>query len=104
MTKASGTPIGICGILKRDALPDPDLGFAFLPAYTKQGYAFESAAAVLHYARADLGLGRLLAITNPANAASIRLLGKLWFRLYRITRLSPDGAEVKLFIDQDGTS
>src|SRR5262249_38684677 len=39
---ASGAPIGICGILKRDALPDPDLGFAFLPAYWKQGYAFES--------------------------------------------------------------
>jgi len=98
----SGASIGICGIVQRDALPDPDLGFAFLPAYWKQGYAFESAAAVRHYARTELGLGRLLAITSPANESSIRLLGKLGFRFERMARLAGDPADVKLFVDDDG--
>ena len=97
---ASGAPIGICGILKRDTLPDPDLGFAFLPAFWKQGYALESAAAVRHYARAELGLGRLLAIVNPSNASSIRLLEKLGFTFVRMMRLPVENADVKLFVDE----
>ena len=99
--RASGAPIGICGLVRRDALPDPDLGFAFLPAYWRQGFAFESAAAVRDYARAELRLGRLLAITSPENAPSIGLLGRLGFRFERITRLTPDGADLKLFVDED---
>lgn len=99
--RASGAPIGICGLLRRDALSDPDLGFAFLPAYWRQGYAFESAAAVRDYARAELRLGRLLAITSPANAPSIGLLGRLGFRFERMTRLTPDGADLTLFVDED---
>src|SRR5262245_46510091 len=43
--------IGICGLLNRDTLPHPDIGFAFLPAYWSKGYALESAAAVMEYAR-----------------------------------------------------
>src|SRR5262252_2410369 len=97
--KASHTPVGICGLLKRDTLPDPDIGFAFLPAYWKQGYAFESASAVRHYARETLGIGRLLAIVNPSNAASIRLLERLGFRFDRRTRLAHESADVKLFVD-----
>ena len=98
----SATPIGICGLLRRDALPDPDLGFAFLPAYWNQGYAFESASAVRHYARTELGIGRLLAITNPANAPSMRLLEKLGFRFERMTRLGAGQPELALFVE-DGT-
>jgi RimJ/RimL family protein N-acetyltransferase len=92
-----GAPIGICGILRRDALPDPDLGFAFIPAYWKQGYAFEAASAVLAHARGPLALRRLLAVTNPANEPSIRLLGRLGFRLEGTTRLADGGADLKLF-------
>jgi RimJ/RimL family protein N-acetyltransferase len=44
------TPIGICGILKRDQLPDPDIGFAYLPAYWSKGCAREAAEAVKAYA------------------------------------------------------
>src|ERR1043166_3210050 len=43
--KDGSVPIGMCGILKRDTLPHPDIGFAFLPRYWNKGYAFESAAA-----------------------------------------------------------
>lgn len=97
----SGESIGICGILQRDALPDPDLGFAFLPAHWNRGYAVESASAVRHYARAELGLGRLLAITNPANAGSIRVLEKLGFRFERMTRMAEGQPELKVFVDED---
>ncbi|HYX28811.1 MAG TPA: GNAT family N-acetyltransferase [Pyrinomonadaceae bacterium] len=95
--KFDRTPIGICGVLKRDTLPDPDIGFAFLPAYWNKGYAFESAAAVMDHARGVLGLERMLAITTPDNDASGKLLTKLGFRFDRVTRLTEDAPEVKLF-------
>jgi RimJ/RimL family protein N-acetyltransferase len=92
-----GEPIGICGVLKREELPEPDIGFAFLPAYRSQGYAMESAAAVLAYARKSLRLGRVLAIVNPSNDASIRLLQKLGFVFEHMVRLNDRSAELKLF-------
>lgn len=91
-------PIGICGLLKRDELPDPDIGFAFLPAYWSQGYALESAAAVRDYARDTIGLSRLLAIVSPSNGGSIRLLERLGFAATpSVIRLTPDAHEVKLY-------
>ena len=95
--RESGIPIGISGLVKRDTLPDADIGFAFLPAYWSQGYAFESAAAVMNYAREVLGLNRILAITSPDNEASAKLLGKIGLRFERLIRLSEDAEEVKLF-------
>ena len=74
-----GERMGVCGLLKRDMLDSPDLGFAFLPAYWSQGYAFEAASAVLTFARSALGLTRILAITSRDNAASIALLARLGF-------------------------
>jgi RimJ/RimL family protein N-acetyltransferase len=95
--KESGEPIGMCGLVKRDALPDVDVGFAFLPRFWSRGYAFESASAVLAHARDAFGLKRLLAITAPDNGASIRLLEKLGFRFEGMARVPEDGPEVKLF-------
>jgi ribosomal-protein-alanine N-acetyltransferase len=95
--KEPRTPIGICGILKRDVLPEPDLGFALVPAYWAQGYGLESACAVRDYARETLRLPRLLAIVNPANDSSIRLLEKLGFRFSSLTRLAADAPELKLY-------
>lgn len=77
-SKADGTPLGLAGLVKRDVLPGPDLGFAFLPEARGQGYALEAARAVVEHARA-LGMTRLLAIVSPHNTASSRLLGKLGF-------------------------
>lgn len=77
--REGGGPMGICGLVKRDNLPDPDLGFAFMPGYRRMGYAYESALAVREHATGVLGIPRLLAITSPANDASARLLRKLGF-------------------------
>ena len=90
-------PIGMCGVLKRESLPDPDLGFAFLPEYWGKGYAFEAASAALDQARDFFKLARILAITNPDNDASIKLLVKLGFKFERVMKLSSDSDEVKLF-------
>ena len=90
-------PIGISGLVKRDGLPDADIGFAFLPEYWSKGYAVESAAAVMTYARERLALGRILAITSPDNEASAKLLGKIGLRFERMIKLSDDAAEVKSF-------
>src|SRR3954471_7565270 len=95
--KSDGKPIGICGLLKRDTLPDPDIGFAFLPAYWNQGYAFEAASAVMTHGRSLLGIEQVLAITTPDNEASAKLLGRIGFRFERLVKLSEDAAEVKLF-------
>lgn len=92
-----GEAIGICGVLKRDELPAPDIGFAFLPAYRSQGYALEAATAVLAYVRDVLRMPRLLAIVNPANQASIRLLERLGLAFDRIVRLSERSAELALY-------
>lgn len=77
--KDSGEPIGLAGLVRRDSLPGPDLGYAVLAQHSGQGYITEAAAAVLAFARERLGLTELLAITSLDNAASIRVLQKLGF-------------------------
>lgn len=95
--REGGVPIGICGLLKRDALDAVDLGFALLPGFRSRGYASEAAAVVMDEARERYGLERVLAITDPANDASIRVLEKLGFRFERRVRLAAGEPELKLF-------
>lgn len=95
--KESGAAIGICGLIKRDSLPDVDVGFAFLPDYWSQGYAFESTSAVMTYGREVLGLKRILAITSLDNAASIRLLEKVGLKFEGLIKLAENQPEVRLF-------
>jgi RimJ/RimL family protein N-acetyltransferase len=97
MLADSALPIGICGLVKRDSLPDVDVGFAFLTRYWSRGYAAESAAAVLAYATQQLQLPRIVAITAPDNLASIAVLEKIGLRFERMVRLTENGAELKMF-------
>lgn len=77
--KASQTPIGFCGLFKRDIFRYPDLGYAFLSRYWSQGYALESAYAVIGHAKKNLRMQNLIAITSSENTASIKVLKKLGF-------------------------
>lgn len=95
--KETGVPVGICGLLKRDVLEDVDIGYALLPEFWSRGYALESASAVMSYASEKLGSKRVLAVVNPNNQSSIRLLEKLGFQYDRRVRLSDDAPEIKLF-------
>lgn len=77
----TGEPVGICGILKRDGLEAPDLGYGFLTAYHGRGYATEAALGTLAHARGSLRLGRIVAITSPDNPGSQRVLEKVGMHL-----------------------
>jgi len=81
-----GVAVGMSGLIKRDVLDDVDIGYAFLPAYRGCGYAVEAAQAVVAHAR-SIGIARLVAIVNPANAASIGLLRKLGMEFERFAVL-----------------
>lgn len=92
-----GTPIGICGLVKRQGLNDPDVGFAFLSRYWSKGYAVESAAAVLAHAKTVLNLDRIVAITSPDNSQSIAVLEKIGLKFERTIRLVDHSPELKLY-------
>jgi RimJ/RimL family protein N-acetyltransferase len=77
--RGTGELLGMSGLLKRDWLPAPDLGYAFLPAARGRGVASEAARAVLDVARQRFAYTRVVAIVSPENVASIRLLEGVGF-------------------------
>lgn len=99
--KDSGVPIGMCGLIKRDVLEDVDIGYAFLKRFWLKGYAYESASAVMEYGHNILGIKRIVAITAPDNAGSIRVLEKIGLRFEKIIDLPQHGGESKLFVPAD---
>ena len=98
--KNNGVPIGLCGLIKRDTLPDVDIGFAFLPKFCGQGYARESAAAVLAYGCNTLGLKRIVAVTSLDNESSARLLEKIGLRFERTIQLAGNAETLRLFASE----
>ena len=96
LLKETGAPIGMCGLLKRDTLPDVDVGYAYRPAFWSRGYAYEAASAVLAHGREAFGLKRIVAITSPDNAGSKALLEKLGLRYEETLCLAP-GQDTDLF-------
>lgn len=101
--RSDGAALGTCGLVKRDALDDVDVGFAFLPEHRGQGYAFEAAAAVLAHARDALGLARVVAVAAAGNERSARLLERLGLRFERTVRLAPGTPPARLFTPGDAT-
>lgn len=88
---------GLCGLVKRSGLDDVDIGHAFLPRYWSKGYATEAALAVKEYAKDTIGLKRLVAITDPLNQGSIRVLEKIGLKFEKMIRLSKDDIKLKLY-------
>jgi RimJ/RimL family protein N-acetyltransferase len=95
--KPCGTPIGICGLVKRETLEWVDIGFSFLESYRGKGYAFEAARAVMLYGQTILGLARIVGVTAPENRISIRLLEKLGLHFEKRIHLPGYGPESLLF-------
>jgi len=93
--KQDGTAVGVCGFVRRDTLPGPDIGFAFLPEYEGKGYGYESASAMMDHGRDILGFKRILAITSLDNDASGWLLEKLGFVFDRVIESGDEN--LKLF-------
>ena len=95
--KPDGTPIGMCGIIKRDTLENPDIGFAFLPEFEGKGLAFEIAYATLTYANEVLKIPVIFAITIPGNSRSIKLLEKMGFKYSNNFTSPTDNIELSLY-------
>ena len=90
-------PMGMCGLVRRDYLDAPDLGYAFLPEFVGRGYASEACAAVLDHGRRDLGLARFLAIVSPGNRRSTGLLERLGFGRRGLVRAPGETEDLVLF-------
>ena len=95
--KSDRTPIGMCGLIKRDTLPDVDIGFAFLPQYRSRGYAREAAQATLAHGRDAIGLKRIVAITSADNDASGRLLQAIGLSFECLYQLPAETPPVRLY-------
>jgi [ribosomal protein S5]-alanine N-acetyltransferase len=94
---STGEPIGMCGLLKRDVLPDPDVGYAFLPRFWSRGYASEAVRIVLNDARQRLALKRVAAVVNNDNVASIRLLERIGFSFHCMFEFYEGEPDVRLY-------
>ncbi|HET7306923.1 MAG TPA: GNAT family N-acetyltransferase [Gammaproteobacteria bacterium] len=95
-SRKQARPMGVCGLVKRNGLPHPDIGFGFMPEFRGRGYAFEAASAVVEHARA-LGFEKLLGIAKSTNCPSIKLLEKLGFRSEGLTRLATSAESLRLY-------
>lgn len=95
--KETNESIGMCGLIRRENLDDVDIGYALLPRFWSKGYAVEAAQATKAYAKDVVGLKRIVAIVDPANEGSIRVLEKIGLRYEKMVKLSEDDIELKLF-------
>ena len=82
------TAVGLCGLLKRDYLDAPDIGYAYLPQFWGKGYAVEAASAIKDYAFNELKFTKLQAITSIENAMSQKVLTKIGLN-YQLTTTFP---------------
>ena len=93
----TGTVVGSC-LLDRD-LADLEISYQLLPEYWGHGYAREAVVRVLDWAWENTDAGHIVAITQAANAASIRLLEVVGMRM--IDRFENHGAlHVRFRIDR----
>jgi ribosomal-protein-alanine N-acetyltransferase len=95
--KESGEAVGTCGLVQRDYLDVPDIGFSVLGPHMRRGYTLEAAAAVLAWSRKTLHLTRIVAVTRASNIATHRLLEKLGLNYERPIELPGATVEWLLF-------
>lgn len=93
----SNKPIGMCGLVKRDTLDLPDLGFAILPKYGGFGYVTEASQLTIKFAKETLQLNEILAITSPANIRSQNLLERLGFIVVSNNDYESEGEALKKY-------
>ncbi len=91
----TSTRIGICGLLQRDWLPSPDLGFAYLEPFHGRGHATEAAGGMLDVAFGTMQLPAVCAITSVTNEASVGVLRKNGFREGSPVQKPDTGAEIR---------
>ena len=95
--KSDNAKIGTCGLFDREGLEGIDIGFAFLPEYEKQGFAFESADKLKNIAFNEFGITTISAITSKDNIPSQNLLKKLGLKLTGTIKLPNEDKELLIF-------
>ncbi len=90
-------PVGLCGLVKREGLEHPDIGYALLPDFWGAGLASEAARATLEYAQNALGITQVLGVTSMDNASSMRVLEKIGLRYDREVVLPQQDHPSRLF-------
>ncbi len=100
--RATGEPIGIVTLIKRDWLKHADIGYALLPEYRGRGLAEEATRALIDYARTAFGLSDFAAIADPGNLRSESLLARLGFRFDRLLRPPDEDLRLSLFLLREG--
>jgi RimJ/RimL family protein N-acetyltransferase len=77
--RASGVPIGRCGLIDQvvDDQNETEIAFLFARGVWGKGFATEAACAVRDHALRGLGLARLICLFDPRNTAAQRLGEKL---------------------------
>lgn len=88
-------PIGVITKIQRETMSKPDIGFAFLPEFQGQGYAYEATLAVLYELDALYDNPKYMAMTLPHNQPSINLLQRLNFKF--ICEIQDHGETLALF-------
>ena len=99
--KETNTPIGMCGLIKREGLENIDIGFALMPEYAGHGYAHEIASATMDHAKNKLGIEKIVAITSEDNAHSIKLLNKIGLVFEKMVKLTDGEEELMLFTEKN---
>lgn len=78
--KATGAPLGWCGLKYLPEEGATDIGYRFLKKHWGKGYATESAKACLGFGFESLGLPRIVALVVKQNTASVKVLLNLGMR------------------------
>ena len=93
--KEGGGLIGFCGLQPLPGTPDIEIGWWLARAWWGRGLATEAARAALGDGFERVGLSRIVAIAQPANTASIRIMLKLGMR--HEGTIKPRGIPVVLY-------
>ncbi|MCP5061797.1 MAG: GNAT family N-acetyltransferase [Ignavibacteriae bacterium] len=95
--KSNNVKIGVCGLYDREGIEGIDIGFALLPEFEGNGFAFESANRLKEAALNDFNIKAINAITSKENIASQNLIEKLGLELVGETKLPDDDEELLLY-------
>ena len=95
--KSDNMKMGSCGLYDREGLEGVDIGFAFLPAYERKGFAFEAADKIKNVGFKEFGIEAISGITAKDNISSQKLLEKLGLILTGTTKLPNETEELYLY-------
>jgi len=96
--KADEAKMGTVGMYDREGLEGLDIGFAFLPEFEAQGYAFEASEKLKNICFDNFGITEIGAITRKDNLRSQRLLERLGLRFNKTVTLPNDDVELMYYL------